>query len=173
MNHLLITLVGPDATGIVARLAALVEAHGGNWLESRMIRMGGTFAGLLRVELPGARQMAFAAELARFMEQAGLRHTLEAAAPEPATATAGAAARLELSGQDHPGIVHAVFAVCQRLGVNVEELNTGLTIAPWSGTPVFEAKARLRVPESVPLPELRASLEALAADLLVEIQFSA
>jgi len=172
MNHLLITLVGPDATGIVARLAALVEAHGGNWLDSRMIRMGGTFSGLLRVELPAAGQAAFAAELAQFMDKAGLRHTLAPAAPEPAAVAAGASASLELSGQDHPGIVHAVFAACQRLGVNVDELSTGLTIAPWSGTPIFEAKARLGVPESVLLAELRASLEALAADLLVEIHFS-
>ena len=41
-----------------------------------------------------------------------------------------------------------------------------------SGTPVFAAKAKVRVPEGVALDDLQTQLEALASDLMVEIEFS-
>lgn len=43
MKEVMLTLIGPDKKGIVARMAAVVESQGGNWLDSRMIRMGGYF----------------------------------------------------------------------------------------------------------------------------------
>ena len=45
------TLIGPDRTGLVEAVARAVAGHGGNWLESRMCRLGGEFAGILRVEV--------------------------------------------------------------------------------------------------------------------------
>jgi glycine cleavage system regulatory protein len=52
MKEVMLTLIGPDKKGIVARMAAVVESQGGNWLDSRMIRMGGYFSGILRIALP-------------------------------------------------------------------------------------------------------------------------
>jgi len=46
------TIIGPDRTGLVESVARVVAEHGGNWLESRMCRLGGEFAGILRIELP-------------------------------------------------------------------------------------------------------------------------
>ena len=48
---LVMTVIGPDRPGLVQLLATRVADHGGNWLESRMCRLGGQFAGLLRVEV--------------------------------------------------------------------------------------------------------------------------
>ena len=78
-------------------------------------------------------------------------------------------ASLELSGQDHPGIIHSIFEVFRKREVNVEELNTGLSIAPWSGTPIFEAKAKLWLPDGLTLHALHGDLEGLSSDLLVEL----
>lgn len=47
---LVMTVIGKDRTGLVESIARLVAAHGGNWLESRMCRLGGEFAGILRVQ---------------------------------------------------------------------------------------------------------------------------
>src|SRR4051812_33136569 len=53
MQHrLVMTIIGPDRPGLVDSVAGLVEEHKGNWLESRMSRLGGFFAGILRVEVP-------------------------------------------------------------------------------------------------------------------------
>ena len=43
-TNLLLTYVGEDRPGIVQELSALLSAHEGNWLESKMSRMGGRFS---------------------------------------------------------------------------------------------------------------------------------
>jgi len=170
MKDVMLTLIGPDSTGIVARMAAVVEGQGGNWLDSRMIRMGGYFSGILRISLPDENVSSFGGAVYKFMKETGFQYSIQPADLEAQTG-AGTTAHLSLSGQDHPGIVHAIFRAFQKNGVNVEELSTGLQAAPWSGTPVFEAKARLMVPERVSAEQLQASLEALAADLMVEVDY--
>ena len=51
MPTLVLTLIGPDRAGLVEAVAAVVADHGGNWLESRMSRLAGQFAGILEVEV--------------------------------------------------------------------------------------------------------------------------
>ena len=60
---LVMTLIGPDRTGLVESVARAVADHGGNWLESRMCRLGGEFAGILRVEIPAEKKTALLAAL--------------------------------------------------------------------------------------------------------------
>ena len=50
------TIIGPDRTGLVESVARVVAEHGGNWLESRMCRLGGEFAGILRIEFPADKR---------------------------------------------------------------------------------------------------------------------
>ena len=54
-------------------------------------------------------------------------------------------------------------------GVNVEELETECESAPMSGEILFKAHATLHAPENVDLDALRADLEAIAQDLMVEL----
>jgi predicted amino acid-binding ACT domain protein len=113
-SSLVMTVIGPDRPGLVQIVAACVADHGGNWLESRMCHLGGQFAGLLRVEVEGARR----AELARALqglEAAGLRVIVHAEAG-PVPAGQGTVARLELVGQDRPGILRSISAVLATQG---------------------------------------------------------
>ena len=72
MQRLLVmTVIGQDRPGLVESVAALVAEHGGNWLESRMSRLGGQFAGILRVEVPGENEAAVVAALQK-LESRGL-----------------------------------------------------------------------------------------------------
>ena len=48
---LVITVISADKPGLVESLAQVINRHGGNWLESRMARMAGQFAGILRVDV--------------------------------------------------------------------------------------------------------------------------
>lgn len=168
MQEFLLTMTGPDKTGMVASLAGIVSSHDGNWLESRMMRLGGTFSGLLRIELDQASAGPFEGEVAGFMKAAGYQYVLEPVQASP-SGDEGPTVHLNLSGQDHPGIVHGIFRALQEVGANVEELRTGMEAAPWSGTPVFTASARIRLPQPVTLDSLQARLEAIATDLLVEV----
>jgi len=168
MTDLVLTLLGPDRPGLVEMVAGVIAANGGNWLESRMSRLGGKFAGILRAELPADRVQAALAALAA-LESGGLKVIAETAPG----ADAGAADRsmdLELVGLDRPGIVREISQLLAASGVNVEELVTNRTSAPMSGEMLFEARAHVRVPSGLDLASLRAGLERLASDLVVEVR---
>lgn len=164
---LVMTVIGRDRPGLVELVAGLVAKHGGNWLESRMSRLGGHFAGILRIEVPAAQQASLVEALNALAKQ-GLSVICHADAPEAAAGQA-ASARLELVGQDRPGIVSQISSALARHGVNVEELITECSSAPMSGETLFRATARLYVPPTCRVDALRQELERIAADLVVEV----
>lgn len=168
MNASLVaTLIGEDRPGLIESIARTVAAHGGNWVESRMARLAGRFAGILRVEVALEHRQALAADLCR-LEANGLRIVVESSAEEDRPRTARRL-QLELVGQDRPGIVRDISGVLVRFGVSVDELSTECGSAPESGGTLFRASASLYVPESVSTPELRTALERIADDLMVDV----
>jgi glycine cleavage system regulatory protein len=172
-TDVVLTLLGPDRPGLVEAVADAIAAHDGNWLESRMAHLAGRFAGILRVQVPPAGLQAMKEALAA-LEGRGLRIVVE---PGGATAAAGGPAgtrpmRLELVGLDRPGLVREVSRLLAQQGINVEELSTDRSSAPMSGEMMFRAEARLEVPAAVDVAAVRASLERLAGDLMVEIKLA-
>ncbi len=168
MTDLVLTLLGPDRPGLVEAVAERVAAHGGNWLESRMARLAGKFAGILRAEIPEDKVQAVLADLAK-LEERGLKVTGEPSA-EAALPTPGRTLDLELVGLDRPGIVREISQLLASGGANVEELSTDRSSAPMSGEMLFHAQARVRLPGSADMGALREALERLASDLMVEIR---
>ena len=163
---LVMTLIGRDRPGLVESLAAIIEEHGGNWEESRMVQLAGEFAGLLRIQAPAGGAGELEAALRRIE---GVSVIVARALDEPA-APDTRFLELEVVGQDHGGIVHGLAAALAASGVNVEELETEVVDAPMSGEQLFKASARLRAPVALTLEELRSDLERLAADLIVEVR---
>jgi glycine cleavage system regulatory protein len=171
MQRLLVmTIIGPDRPGLVRSVAGLVGKYGGNWLESRMSRLGGQFAGILRVEVPEAEEQSLIGALQALATE-GLR-----VVAHPDFASPGPAPRrlkvLELVGQDRPGIVSQITGALAKQGVNVEELNTECASAAMSGETLFKARALLSMPDSCDTAALRQELEKIAADLIVEISLT-
>ena len=165
-NTLVLTILAPDRTGLVELLAQRIAAAGGNWEESRMARLAGQFAGILLVTCDAARSDELVAAM-RTLESAGLQVTVRAT---PAAAPpAGSRIQLALTGADRAGIIRDVSRVLAERGVNVEELESEVSSAPMSGEPLFTARARLRVPPGLALTDLRASLEKLAGELMVDL----
>ena len=168
MTDLVLTLIGPDRPGLVEAVAEVVARHGGNWLESRMAHLAGKFAGILRVEVPPEQADALSAALAE-LETRGLRvvgePSGEAGRPAP-----GRTLALELVGLDRPGIVRDISQLLANGGANVEELSTDRTSAPMSGEMLFSASTRVRLPPHADVARLRAELERMASDLMVEIR---
>ena len=163
-----LTLIGPDKPGLVDTLATAVAEHGGNWAESRMIHLGGQFAGLLRVELPEDQRDALLQALGRLQDD-GLR--IVAGPPAAAPLPQAGMARMEIVGQDRPGIVREISRSLATRSVNVEELSTSCESAPMSGERLFKADLWIAIPDGCDLAALRGDLERIAADLLVEVKF--
>jgi len=154
---------------LVQLIAKQVEAHEGNWLESRMCRLGGQFAGLVRVSVPEKNTAALEKALQALQDQ-GLRilmHTEGRVTPFPGT---GYLANLEIVGHDRPGIVKQITSVLAAYGVNVEEFNSTCVNAPMDGTLLFQAQATVMIPPSIQIPALRLELERIAADLMVDVR---
>ena len=167
---LVMTVIGPDRPGLVESVAELVAAHGGNWLESRMSRLGGQFAGILRVELPEAKKGDLTTALKR-LEARGLAIVIQPDVTEP-PATGERLSILEIVGQDRPGIVRQISGVLAKQGVNVEELETECASAAMSGETLFKARAKLSLPKSCDTASLRCELERIASDLIVEFSLA-
>jgi glycine cleavage system regulatory protein len=165
-TSLVLTVIGDDRPGIVEQISDQVLAAGANWEESRMARLAGKFAGLLRVSVDDERANALAAGL-RTLDAGGLTVVVERSTEGPIEAFR--TIRLELLGNDHPGIIRDISRVLAQHHVNIEELETALTSAPMTGETLFRARAHLRIPSTVTLDQLRERLEALAGELMVDL----
>lgn len=166
-TSLVLTILGQDRPGLIGQVAELVTAHGGNWIESRMAHLAGQFAGILRVEI-GSDQAGPLTQAIAALSSAGLESVVHAD-PTPAEPSNLPIVRLELVGQDRPGIVREISRVLAAQGVNVEELTTECSSAPNSGQSLFRASATLRLPASATELSVRQALEAVAADMMVDI----
>jgi len=168
---LVMTVIGSDRPGLVQMVAARVADHGGNWLESRMCRLGGQFAGILRVEVPQARRDELVNAL-RTLEVDGLRVIIHAEGGVGAAAVPGTLATIELVGNDRPGILRSVSGVFAAHGVNVEELASERVSAPMDGGMLFKARATVLCPPHVKLSAVRSDLEKIATDLMVDLKLA-
>lgn len=166
-TSLVLTILGEDRPGLVDSIAQTVAAHNGNWVESRMARLAGQFAGILRVEVDVDQAEALTTAI-NLLSEGGLKSTVLADAAEP-EASQKPAVHLSLVGQDRPGIVREISRVLATQGVNVEELNTEVTRAATTGQSLFQAEAQLRLPAGLSTETLRNALEEVAADLMVDL----
>ena len=155
----------PTAGARAARARA-IAAHGGTWLESRSARLAGKFAGILLVNVPEANVHALEKAL-RGLAPAGLHLTIERGAAEEAKPSR--LIRLDILGNERPGIVRDVTQALSALGVNIEEIESTLESAAFTGVEMFRARARLSAPESLPPDDLRKALERLAGEIMVDL----
>ena len=165
-TSLVVTVIGNDRPGIVERMSEVVLGAGANWEESRMARLAGKFAGILRISVAAANADGLAAGL-RALTTDGLTIVVETSPDAPAETFR--TVRLELVGNDHPGIIRDISKVLAHHQVNIEELETGVSGAPMTGEQLFRARVQLRLPATVTTDWLRGRLEALAGELMVDV----
>lgn len=163
---IVLTILAADRPGLVSTLSETIAAHGGSWQESRMARLAGQFAGILRVECPAGQADDLLAALAALDSQgiAVQARREEAAVPVPRETLA-----LDVVGNDRPGIIRALSAAIAGAGGNVEDLATSLESAPMSGHPIFHATGRVSLAAGGDPAALVAAIENLGTDLAVSI----
>jgi glycine cleavage system regulatory protein len=166
MTTLILTVAGADKPGLVAAVADVVDAHEGNWENSRLAELAGTFAGVIEVSVSAER----ADELDRALS--ALDGLLTVAVRTGTAADAPADDRLldiSVLGNDRPGIVREVSGVLSAHALSIEELTTETRDAAMAGGRLFEASVSAKVPASVDVAALRADLERLATEIQVDI----
>lgn len=165
--HLVVTVIAPDQPGIVEQVAQTIDLGGASWLESRMTRLAGEFAGIIEIDAPEAKAAALAKAL-EAMNSSGMHvHVKTSVLPEEEGI--GRILHFELTGADRPGIVREISQALARHEVNVQALETRVESGAMSGEPVFRAHALLEVPSSVTPEVLTEELEKIAQDLMVDV----
>lgn len=169
MSSLVISIIGDDRPGLVSAVSAPVEARGGSWQRSQLARLGGKFAGIVLVEVPDAAVADLESDLAA-LSDVGLEVRMTPV--EPAEPSRAGQWRLHLLGQDRPGIVAEVSSALAAHGVSIDDMGTTVSEAPMAGGLLFEVDAALSISESTDVAAVRASLEHLADELMVDLDLS-
>jgi len=157
-NYLVFTAVGPDRPGLVNEISRAISGAGANLEDSRMAILGGEFALILLVSGSPPALDAIKARGAEIESRLGLRCVLK----ETTTPARGdhLLYRIRVSGHDRPGIVQSIAGLLAGRGVNLASLESRVSFAPMSGTPMFVLEADLQVPAKLDLRALRAELAA-------------
>ena len=168
MTTLILTVAGADRPGLVAAVADVVDAHGGNWENSSLAELAGTFAGVIEVSVAPEHSVALQGALRELQGQGLLTLAVLTGAPAQPSEEERT---LEISvlGNDRSGIVREVSSVLNAHELSIEELATETRDAAMAGGRLFEASVIARVPASVDLDALRRDLERIASEIQVDI----
>ncbi len=151
----------------MSRVSNTVSENGGNWLESRMARLAGQFAGVVRVECDSDTTAALTSSLKNLSEE-GISveiHDEGDLSDYPYTRCL----KVDIFGNDRPGIVSQLTQAISHVGANIEELNSSIESAAMSGHPIFHASGTVCLPETIDEETLINAVEALSDDLNVEV----
>ncbi|MEE3171698.1 MAG: ACT domain-containing protein, partial [Pseudomonadota bacterium] len=120
-TYLVLTAIGDDRPGLVESLSQVITENSGNWLESSMSQLAGKFAGILRVsvsdedaELLIKRLNELSNRLKLVIERVDRFESIEI----PSTV------KLNLVGNDRPGIIREISHELTNMAVNVAQLTT-------------------------------------------------
>ncbi len=177
MADIVLTIIGDDRPGLVGTLASVVTDVDGSWTQSHMSRLGGKFAGIAVVSIDAARADDLDRRLDSIRDSGLLQivaTTLEArAADAPPTQPdeRGQLLTLQLVGADRTGIISEITQVLAANDVGIVELESSTSNAPMSGELLFEASLVLSAPPSLSTAALQHALEALADELMVDVEF--
>lgn len=171
-THVAVTAVGLDRPGIVAAVTGVLLEHGGNLEDTAMTRLGGHFAMVLVVEVPGDESAAVLEEaLARETAELGLIVTVRPIEDATGADDPGSAWALTVHGADRPGIVHRVATLLASHHANIVDLATR-RVTTDAGTG-YVVLLELVLPPSADADALGAALDALAGELGVDVHLRA
>lgn len=163
MNHIVISCIGADQTGIVDTLSNIIKEHEGNWQVSSLHHLSGFFAGVIEVAVSKANTQPLVNALADIKS---LKCQIEIAETDSSKAASNLV--LELTANDRPGIVQEVSSVIHREGGNLIKLVSSQASAAHTGQIMFNAKVQIAMQEA-DVDELISALENIADDLMVDI----
>ena len=167
LTSLVITVIGPDRPGLVSAVSDTAAEFGANWTDSLMANLAGQFAGIVQLQVPARNADALMAAL-RDLESPGMRIAVAKGA-EAVSAAPARRIKLELVGQDRPGIIRSISAQLAQRGISIEKLKTEISSGAMSGEQMFQMNALLVAPASLDEEDLRRGLEGLANELMVDI----
>eukprot|EP00899_Mesostigma_viride_P012571 jgi/Mesvir1/21314/Mv15934-RA.1 len=172
-KYMVVTAVGPDRPGIVSSLTKAALSHGANVEESRMTKLGGDFAIIMMVSVDRAASTKHKALESSLTNIQGLKVFCHWSTDTDARKQARRRYRhLSVSGADDAGLVYKVTEFLAGQDVNIENMETSTTEAPFGGTTLFELESTIGLPTEMSTSSLAEELDKLSTKLGVDIQLS-
>lgn len=171
--YLVVTAIGQDKRGTVEKITDVVVAHQANIEESKMARLGGEFAVIMLLSLSDENQDKIIKGFETVQTQ-GLTITCRTTDFSRLQKFVGYVPyEISVIGADHEGIVNHIARYLASEQINIEEMDTTVSHAPNTGTPLFAMSARVQAPPQLSLGQLRKKLadvgEALDVDIEVKV----
>ena len=163
MNHLVISCIGPDQTGLVDTLSKIISKHQGNWQVSSLHHLSGFFAGVIEVAVASEKSEGLINELNTI---SGLSCQIEMAEPNLPSVVCNLV--LDITANDRAGIVQEVSSVIHHQNGNLIKLISSQDSAAYSGQEIFKAKVQIAIADKS-IDDLINALEQIADDLMVDI----
>jgi len=168
-EYFVVTIVGPDQRGLVARITDEIVAHDANIEESHMSRLGGEFAVLMLLSLSNGKSQALLAGLEKLKSDHVKVFVKETDLARLKVFEGFVPYEISVVGADHEGIVNHVAEYLAELRCQIDDMETHVTQAPLTGTPLFSMMAEVKAPPGISLQQLRDQLEELGDQLGVDI----
>jgi glycine cleavage system transcriptional repressor len=169
-EYLVLTAVGRDKVGTVEMITDLVARHSANIEESRMARLGGEFAVIMLLSLPAEKVKPLTNALPSLQEKGLTAASKRTDLNRLAEVQGYVPYEISVTGADHEGIVYAVARYLAAEGINVEEMDTHVSPAPNTGTPLFSMSAGVQAPPNLTLRQLRHKLAEIGEEIDVDIE---
>jgi glycine cleavage system transcriptional repressor len=168
-SYFVLTALGHDRVGIVDELTEILSSESCNIEESRMAVLGKEFAGILLGSGEPEATEKLSTRIPALRNELGLQIEIRPTESQK-TSTEGRPYSIEAVSLDAPGIMHSVTAILKETGVNIEEVSTETSSAPWTGATMFIMRGTLILPAGVHAVELRERLEGLEHEQDIDIK---
>ncbi len=153
-QHLAVSAIGSDRTGMVHELTRVVTECGGNISESRMANLGSEFAMLLLVSGNWHALAKLETELKRLAETSSLSIHLRRTEPRT-TRTDMLPYSIDVVCLDQTGIVAGLAGFFASRGIDIAEVSTRSYPAAHTGAPMFSVQMIVNIPSRIHIAHLR------------------
>ena len=165
-STLVFTFICNDKTGVVEQLSNCVANAGGNWLESRMSKLAGKFAGIVQLTISQDQQEQLIHQLQQ-LESSGFAITIDQNTSAP-TNNFTTYYRLSILGLDRTGIVQEVAHALAQQQLSIVDMHSVIESAAMSGESLFKAELDIVSEQPANIETLEDELEQIAASLDIE-----
>ena len=171
-TSIVLTVLAADRPGLVSDLSTIARNHSANWVNSKMSRLAGRFAGLVHLEVMQQQLDSLITALKDLQNQGIQIHINHNDESAPMQAHSDETLVVELLGQDREGIIKDISQQLAILGINITELLTEQRTASMSNEILFFAKITVVLPETISADDVQTQLEAMSDQFMVDIVIS-
>jgi glycine cleavage system transcriptional repressor len=153
-QHLAVSAIGSDRTGMVHELTRVITDCSGSIAESRMAALGSEFAILMLVHGNWHALARIESELQRLADSGSLHVHVKRTEPKAARKDM-LPYSVDIVSLDQGGIVAGLAGFFATRGIDISEVTTRGYAAAHTGAPMYSVQMVIQVPSRLPVAQLR------------------